>query len=115
MLPWKVGVELELLAPPGLSRLDLAQAYARTIGGRVEPFFHPQSEPSLADGVSVFENLTLGFRVKDLTGQWVASFVDDLTLQRDLNRQAPPLQNWFCIVSDDKRSLNLIKQLVPIS
>ena len=74
-LPWKTGFEIELLAPPGISREDIAQAVAKRIGGSAGRFFHPQSEPSKVPGHPVFENLTLGFRVLADDGQPYASFV----------------------------------------
>lgn len=109
-LDWKTGFEIELMAPPGLSRRDLAEATAARIGGTVERFFHPQSEPSAVEGRPVFENLTPGFRVRDADGEWVASFVDDLTLQRDLDRDRAPLAGWRRIVADDGRLLRLVER-----
>lgn len=109
-LDWKTGFEIELMAPPGLSRRDLAEATATRVGGTVECFFHPQSEPSAVEGRAVFENLTPGFRVRDGQGVWVASFVDDLTLQRDLDRERAPLAGWRRIVADDGRLLRLVER-----
>ncbi|WP_428152225.1 amidoligase family protein [Brevundimonas sp.] len=109
-LDWKTGFEIELMAPPGLSRRDLAKATAKRVGGTVERFFHPQSEPSAVEGRPVFENLTPGFRVRDGRGRWVASFVDDLTLQRDLDRARAPLAEWRRIVADDGRLLRLVER-----
>lgn len=76
-------------------------------GRQLRRIFHPQSEPSEVPGRPVFHNLTLGYRVTDKTGQWVASCVDDLTLQYDLIRSAPPLEGWYRIASDDLRLLRL--------
>lgn len=109
-LNWKVGFEIELMAPPGVSRRDLAERVARRVGGRVVRFFHPESEHSKVPGTPVFENLTLGFRVEDAQGQWVASFVDDLTLQADFDKQARPKPGWYRIVSDEPRLLRLIER-----
>ncbi|MGE0492346.1 MAG: amidoligase family protein [Vulcanimicrobiota bacterium] len=108
MLDWRLGVEVELLAPPGQSRYDLALAIAREYGGTVRRFFHPQSEPSKVPGMPVFHNLTLGFEVLDPRGKRVAQCVDDLTLQADLVRETPPLSGWYRIVSDDERLLRLV-------
>lgn len=108
MLDWKVGFEVELMAPAGLSRRDLAERTAGRVGGTVQRFFHPQSEPSAVEGRPVFENLTPGFRVVDGSGRWVASFVDDLTLQRDLDRERTPVDGWRRIVADDGRLLRLV-------
>lgn len=107
VLTWKIGVEMELLAPPGRSRRDLAHRVAAARGGSVHPFFHPQSEPSKVPGSPVFENLTHGFAVSDADGAPYAAFVDDLTLQANLRREAPPKPGWYRIVADDGRLLRL--------
>ncbi len=107
-LTWKMGFEIELMAPPGLSRADLAEAVAKRGGGTVRRFFHPQSEPSKVPGSPVFENLTPGFEAIDAGGQRLAAFVDDLTLQAGLDRSRPPLDGWHRIVTDDGRLLRLI-------
>ncbi len=59
-------------------------------------------------GQYVFHNLILGFRVTDADGSWVATCVDDLTLQNDLVKSTPPLPGWYRILSDDLRLLNLV-------
>lgn len=106
-VPWKIGVEIELLAPPGRSREDLAVAIADHYGATVRRFFHPQGEPSKVPGTPVFENLTLGFAVEAADGTLLAQCVDDLTLQDDLARKHPPRPGWYRIVSDDGRLLRL--------
>lgn len=103
-----MGVEVELLAPQGRSRLDLARAIAVAGGGIVQRIFYPQSEPSKVPNAPVFENLTLGYEVVNSDGNWLAKCVDDLTLQADLNRQCLPKPGWYRIVSDDARLLRLI-------
>lgn len=107
-LTWKAGFEVELLAPAGFSRKSLAERVAARHGGAIRRFFHPQSEPSKVPGTPVFENLTLGFEVTDADGQPVARFVDDLTLQADLNKQARPVAGWYRILADDNRLLRLV-------
>ena len=107
---WKIGVEVELLAPPGVSRRDLADRLAAQAGGRVRPYFLPQSEPSEVDGMAVFHNLTLAFAVEDASGAPVAYCVDDLTLQADLDRRQPPEPGWFRVISDDMRLLRLVQR-----
>jgi hypothetical protein len=108
-LNWKIGVEVELVAPKGLNRRDLANAIARQHGGIVRPFFHPQSEPSKVPGKSLFQNLTLGFEVVDSQcGSMIAQCVDDLTLQDDFDKTHPPQPGWYRIVSDDARLLRLV-------
>jgi len=107
---WRLGAEIELLAPPGKSRLDLATAIAQTHDAEVERFFHPQSEPSLVPGTPIFHNLTLGYKIQHPHHGWIASCVDDLTLQSDLNREASPQTGWYRIISDDERLLRLVQR-----
>jgi hypothetical protein len=105
----RVGVEVELMAPPGSTRRDLAAALVPP-GGRIEPLLHADSEPSLVPGTPVFENLTLGFAVSDAAGRPIARLVDDLTLQDDLDRQAIPRPGWWRVVGDDRRLLHLVRR-----
>jgi hypothetical protein len=105
---WKIGFEVELMAPRGSSRLALASSIAQAAGGGVRRFFHPQSELSKARGLPLFENLTPGFAAFDAAGEPIAQFVDDITLQDGLDRTAPPLPGWYRIVTDDGRLLRLI-------
>ncbi|MEY3014407.1 MAG: hypothetical protein RIT45_3142 [Pseudomonadota bacterium] len=74
------------MAPRGASRATLAERIAHAQAGRVRRGFLAQTEPSKASGVEVFDNLTLAFRVERPDGRWIASCVDDLTLQHDLDR-----------------------------
>ena len=104
---WKIGVEVEALAPRGASRRDLADLVAKDVGGRVRRVFHPQSEPSLVPGTPVFESLTPGFLVERPGGEVVARFLDDLTLIDDLDRHAAPKPGWWRVVGDDARWLRL--------
>ena len=113
--PWKVGVEIELLAPRGSSRETLAAAIAGRFDGTVHRFFHPQSEPSKIVGTPVLENLTLGFEVRDLQGQPIAWCVEDLTLQADCDRHHPPRAGWYRIVSDDIRLMRLVQRVADPS
>lgn len=106
-LEWKIGFEIELMAPPGASRLTLADATAKRLSGRVRPFFHPQVEPSAVSGQPTFENLTKAFEAVDRHGDRIAAFVDDLTLQAGLDRGRAPLPGWWRVVSDDARLLGL--------
>lgn len=109
-IPWRIGIEIELLAPLGKTRLDLAEAIGRYYQGSVQRYFHPQSEPSKVPGTPIFHSLTLGFEALDGQNQRIAQCVDDLTLQADLNRKAKPKPDWYRIVSDDERLLRLIEQ-----
>jgi hypothetical protein len=107
-LNWKIGVEIELITPKGLSRKDVAEAIAQYHHGEVRRIFYPQSEPSQIPGTPLFHNLTLGFEVIDRQGNLIARCVDDLTLQDDLDKSQPPQPGWYRIVSDDTRLLELI-------
>lgn len=110
VLDWQIGVEIELMAPVGVTRADLAWAVARAQGGRVRRFFHQQAEPINIPAQSVFENLTLGFEAIAPDGASIARFVDDLTLQADCDRAAQPLRDWYRIVADDARFLRLLSR-----
>lgn len=107
-LNWKIGFEIELMAPPGLSRQDLAEAIAQEHNGFVHRIFYPQSEPSHVPGTPLFHNLTLGFEVIDSEGNLIVRCVDDLTLQDDLDKTQKPQPEWYRIVSDDTRLLQLV-------
>ena len=107
---WKIGFEIELMAPPGGSRLELAERVARQAGGTVRRFFHPQSEPSAVKGLATFENLTPGFEALDGEGRPLGRFVDDVTLQEGLIKTAAPRPGWYRVVADDARLLRLLIQ-----
>lgn len=109
--PWTLGLEIELLAPRGSSRLALAEAIADRHTAQIKRIFHPQSEPSPLSGTPVMENLTLGFAVVDRQGHPIAQVVDDLTLQADCRKQASPKPGWYRIVSDEGRLLRLVARV----
>ncbi len=83
----RIGFEIELIAPPGASRLTLAERIAAEHGGRVTRFFHTDSEPSLVPGMGHFWHLTPGFDVRDRDGGPLATLVDDITIVADLRRE----------------------------
>lgn len=107
-LQWKTGFEIELLAPRGKSRHDLALAIADGPGCEVVPCFHPQAELAAVPGAPIFENLTLGYEARAADGSLLARCADDLTLQHDLDRKAAPKPGWYRIAGDDARFLRLI-------
>lgn len=104
----KVGVEVELLAPTGSNRRDLAEHIAQRLHGSVRAFFHLDSEPSKVAGKPIFYHLTQGFEIIDAAGAPVAHCIDDITLQNDLDKTAAPKPGWYRIVSDEVRLLRLI-------
>ncbi len=106
----KIGIEVEILAPQGLSRRDLAREVATVQGGGVTRFFHHQAEPSIARNVTVFETLMQGFNARDASGMVLGQFIDDLTLQSDLKREAPAQKGWYRVAADDIRLLRLIER-----
>ena len=108
-LDWKTGFEIELVAPRGKSRLNLARRVASRTGGTVRRIFHAQAELTQIKDKPTFQNLTPGFEVVDGQGRLVARFVDDLTLLDGFDRDAPPLDGWYRIVTDDNRLVSLIE------
>lgn len=111
----RLGVEVELIAPPGTTRADLAEALASGIGGSTERFLQIDAEPSKLEGTALFHNLTPGIRVIDDAGSVVGWVVDDITLQNDLERTAAPVEGWWRLVSDDRRLIDLAARTVDAS
>jgi len=103
-----VGFEVELLAPRGGSRRDLADELARRCGGRVRPAFHTDTERSAAAGMERFLHLTPAFDVLDAAGRLRCHLVDDTTIVADLDAAAPPRPGWYRVLSDDPRLLRLV-------
>lgn len=107
----RYGFEVELLAPPGASRRDLADALARTCGGSYRPTFHHDAEPSLVENRPVFRHLSLGFDVTTGRGAPLARLVDDVTIVADLDATRPAEDGWHRVISDDARLLRLVEGL----
>lgn len=105
---WKCGFEIELLAPAGLTRADLAAAYAASIGSTSRRLFYPQAEPRVGSEGAAFETLTLGYAVPATGLGGGARFVDDLTIRADLDRNAPAVPGWYRIAVDDIRLARLL-------
>jgi hypothetical protein len=104
----RTGFEIELMAPPGLSRLTLARDLADRCGGLVRPVWHHDSEPSLVPGLGRFLHLTQGFEVRRGNGDLLCTLVDDVTLIAGLDPRATAPPGWFRILSDDPRLLRLL-------
>jgi hypothetical protein len=104
----RTGFEIELMAPPGSSRLSLAQDLAGRYAGRVRAVWHCDSEPSLVAGLGRFLHLTRGYEVRRANGDLLCTLVDDVTLVAGLDPRAPAPPGWFRILSDDPRLLGLL-------
>ncbi|WP_198954490.1 amidoligase family protein [Kineosporia sp. R_H_3] len=107
----RTGFELELLAPRGTSRADLAAEVAARCGGTVRRFFHTDSEPSLVPGMGWFIHLTPGFEVLGPDGAPRCRLVDDITLRADLDRRAPARPGWYRVLGDEPRLMRLVHRL----
>jgi len=107
----RTGFEVELLAPVGASRFDLAVELAARRGGRVRRRFHVDTEASANSDVAAFWHLTPAFDVLDAAGVLWCSLVDDTTIVADLDARAPARPGWYRIVSDEPRLLRLVDRL----
>ena len=101
----EVGLELELLAPPGLTRIDLARALAKQAGGALRLAFKYHGHGELPDGRPDCR-LTPAARVL-VRGQWLCSVVDDPTIVDDL---APTSQRMRIARTDDVRLAGWIER-----
>jgi Putative amidoligase enzyme len=108
----RAGFEVELLAPRGSSRRDLAEALAANCGGEVRAVWHEDSEPSPVAALGGrFLHLTQGFEVVRPSGELVCSLVDDVTIAADLDATAAAAAGWHRILTDDPRVLRLLARL----
>ena len=80
----RIGLELELLAPPGKTRFDLARALAKQARGALRLSFKYHGQGVLPDGRPDC-HLTPAARVL-VRGKWFASVVDDPTIVDDLSQ-----------------------------
>ncbi len=81
----RVGLELELLAPRGRTRVDVARALARRFGGHVEHGFKYYSEGKLLGGRPLCR-LSHAARVVERGGRVLVAVVDDNTIREGLGR-----------------------------
>ncbi|MDP1822685.1 MAG: amidoligase family protein [Archangium sp.] len=94
----RVGLELELLAPPGKTRFDLARALAKRAGGALRLAFKYHGQGELPDGRPDCQ-LTPTARVL-VRGKWFCSVVDDPTIVDEL---APTDEKLRIARTDDVR------------
>lgn len=93
-----VGLEVELLAPPGKTRFDLARALAKQAGGALRLSFKYHGQGTLPDGRPDCQ-LSPAAKVM-VRGKWFASVVDDPTILDDL---APDAEAMRIARTDDVR------------
>ncbi len=111
--PWqRLGFEIELLAPSGRSRADLAHYLADANDGTVERIFRFGSEPSLVPGKPIFHHLSLAQRVRDASGREICILEDDITIVDDLDGNAPATDDWYRIICDDRRLLRILESTI---
>ena len=94
----RVGLEVELLAPPGKTRFDLARALAKQAGGALRLAFKYHGQGTLPDGRPDCQ-LSPAAKVM-VRGKWFASVVDDPTILDDL---APDADAMRIARTDDVR------------
>jgi hypothetical protein len=94
----KTGLEVELLAPPGKTRFDLARALAKQAGGALRLAFKYHGQGELPDGRPDC-HLTPAMRVL-VRGKWFCSVVDDPTIVDEL---APTSEKMRIARTDDVR------------
>lgn len=114
-LPLRTGFEVELLAPAGADRQDLADVLADRCGGSVRRSFHLDSTPSPVPGIGVFRHLSPAFDVAGPDGGPVARLVDDITIEADVAPApgSPPVRGrrgWYRILCDEPRLLRLVER-----
>lgn len=94
----RIGLEVELLAPPGKTRFDLARALAKQAGGALRLAFKYHGQGTLPDGRPDCQ-LSPAAKVM-VKGKWFASVVDDPTILDDL---APDADAMRIARTDDVR------------
>ena len=106
----KVGYELELLAPFGKNRRDLADHLVGSLGDSIQPIFHRESEywPGANDSKPYF-CLTKGFEILR-AGQPTLKVINDMTIELGLDPNVPQQGDWYHILADDIRLIELIKK-----
>ena len=85
-----VGLEVELLAPQGKTRFDLARALAKLAGGALRLSFKYHGQGTLPDGRPDCQ-LSPAAKVM-VRGKWFASVVDDPTIIEDLAPASPTMR-----------------------
>lgn len=110
---YQVGIEVELLMPVGVTRQDVAESVADAVQGRVTMDWHLDSEPAVHKQIAAFQHLTPRFQVRDSNDDIVATFVNDVTIRKDLDPKSPARSDWTRILSDDRRILRMLGEIIP--
>lgn len=105
-MSWRVGLELELLAPAGQTRDHLAAALAQRAGGRVLFGLKHTVDGELSPGVPRCR-LSLACRVLDARSRWLCDVVGDTTIFDELpdDGHTQPL-----VFADDTRLSKWLEQ-----
>ena len=114
-MSYRIGIELELLAPVGSTRATLAEAIATKVDGEVITNWYLGSERSRRRPNDIVNHLTPAFDVADSDGKHVVRIVDDATIHKDLDFKAPSPPGWSRIMSDDARFLRMLEHRIPPS
>ncbi|MEZ5411128.1 MAG: amidoligase family protein [Acidimicrobiales bacterium] len=110
MLTARVGVEIELLAPPGGSRFALAEALAAELGGAAAPGFHRDTEASTDPRRPLVHHLSQSVTVTGSDGRPRCRLVDDTTIRDELDRSAAPRPGRYRVLADDPRLIRLAER-----
>lgn len=104
----KLGYEIELLAPLGQTRESIAESFAKKFQLNMKACFHRESEhlPGIQD-LAPYYCLTKGFELYNSSG-WQLRFINDMTIRESIDKSAPDLPQWFHILTDDIRFIDLI-------
>lgn len=103
----RTGLELELLAPRGRSRVDLARVLADGLGARLEFGLKYYSEGERFEDGRPVCRLTPAVRVREADGVLV-TLVDDNTIREELDANAAP--DAFVVVMDDVRLAKWVEE-----
>ena len=110
VLTARVGVEIELLAPPGSSRFALAETLAAELGGAVVPGFHRDTEASTDPRYARIHHLSQAVTVTGADGRPRCRLVDDTTIRDEVDRSAPSRPGRYRVLADDPRLIRLAER-----
>ncbi len=110
VLTARVGVEIELLAPPGGSRFALADTLASELSGAVVAGFHRDTEASPDPRHPRIHHLSQAVTVTGADGRPRCRLVDDTTIRDELDRSAPPRPGTYRVLADDPRLIRLAER-----